>query len=53
MGAAFAGATSAAITAVIILFELTGEYTIILPLMLAIVAATALCMRCPGRRSTR
>jgi CIC family chloride channel protein len=42
MGAAFAGATRAAITAVIILFELTGEYTIILPLMLAIVAATAL-----------
>jgi chloride channel protein, CIC family len=41
MGAAFAGATRAAITAVIILFELTGEYTIILPLMLAIVAATA------------
>ncbi len=40
MGAAFAGATRAAITAVIILFELTGEYTIILPLMLAIVAAT-------------
>ena len=40
MGAAFAGATRAAITAVIMLFELTGEYTIILPLMLAIVAAT-------------
>lgn len=42
MGAAFAGATRAAITAVIILFELTGEYTIILPLMLAIVAATGI-----------
>ncbi|MGH3669656.1 MAG: chloride channel protein [Pseudonocardiaceae bacterium] len=42
MGAAFAGATRAAITAVIILFELTGQYTIILPLMLAIVLATAL-----------
>ncbi|KZM74686.1 chloride channel protein [Nocardia terpenica] len=42
MGAAFAGATRAAITAVIILFELTGEYTIILPLMLAIVAATSI-----------
>lgn len=40
MGAAFAGATRAAITAVVILFELTGEYSIILPLMLAIVAAT-------------
>ncbi|MBF6066139.1 chloride channel protein [Nocardia terpenica] len=41
MGAAFAGATRAALTAIIVLFELTGEYTIILPLMLAIVAATA------------
>ena len=40
MGAAFAGSTRAAITAVIILFELTGEYTIILPLMLAVVTAT-------------
>ena len=40
MGAAFAGATRAAITAVVILFELTGEYSIILPLMLAIVTAT-------------
>jgi CIC family chloride channel protein len=45
MGAAFAGATRAAITAVIILFELTGEYTIILPLMLAIVAATVVSTR--------
>ena len=40
MGAVFAGAARAPITAVIILFELTGEYTIILPLMLAIVLAT-------------
>lgn len=42
MGAAFAGATRAAITAVIILFELTGEYSIILPLMLAVVVATGI-----------
>ncbi|MEU0337510.1 chloride channel protein [Streptomyces bobili] len=41
MGAVFAGASRAPITAVVILFELTGEYTIILPLMLAIVLATA------------
>lgn len=41
MGAVFAGAARAPITAVLILFELTGEYTIILPLMLAIVLATA------------
>lgn len=40
MGAAFAGATRAPITGVIILFELTGEYGIILPLMAAIVVAT-------------
>ena len=40
MGAVFAGATRAPITAVIIMFELTGEYSIILPLMTAIVLAT-------------
>ncbi|GGU18000.1 chloride channel protein [Streptomyces violascens] len=40
MGAVFAGASRAPITAVVILFELTGEYSIILPLMLAIVTAT-------------
>ncbi len=40
MGAVFAGAARAPITAVIIMFELTGDYTIILPLMLAIVVAT-------------
>lgn len=42
MGAAFAGAARAPITAVIILFELTGQYSIILPLMLAVVVATLL-----------
>ncbi|WP_420038027.1 chloride channel protein [Streptomyces sp. cg28] len=41
MGAVFAGAARAPLTAVVILFELTGEYSIILPLMLAIVLATA------------
>ncbi|WP_033401920.1 chloride channel protein [Actinopolyspora mortivallis] len=40
MGAAFAGSARAPITAVIILFELTGQYSIILPLMLAVVVAT-------------
>ncbi len=40
MGAVFAGAARAPITAVLILFELTGEYTIILPLMSAVVVAT-------------
>ena len=41
MGAVFAGAARAPITAVIIMFELTGDYAIILPLMAAIVLATA------------
>lgn len=40
MGAVFAGAARAPITAVLIMFELTGEYTLILPLMLAIVIST-------------
>ena len=40
MGAVFAGAARAPITAVLIVFELTGEYSLILPLMLAIVLAT-------------
>lgn len=45
MGAVFAGCARAPITAVIILFELTGEYTIILPLMVAVVAATTVSRR--------
>jgi chloride channel protein, CIC family len=40
MGAVFAAAARAPITAVIIVFELTGDYRIILPLMFAIVLAT-------------
>lgn len=40
MGAMFAGTARAPITAVVMLFELTGEYSVILPLMLAIVLAT-------------
>jgi CIC family chloride channel protein len=39
MGAVFAGAARAPITAVLIIFELTGDYTVILPLMTAIVLA--------------
>ena len=42
MGAVFAGAARAPITAVVIMFELTGEYSIILPLMAAIVIATGI-----------
>jgi CIC family chloride channel protein len=40
MAAVFAAAAHAPITAVIILFELTGDYRIILPLMLTVVVAT-------------
>ncbi|MCP4363301.1 MAG: CBS domain-containing protein [Chloroflexi bacterium] len=42
MGAVFAAAARAPITAVLILFELTGDYRIILPLMLTVVIATLL-----------
>lgn len=42
MGAVFASTARAPITAVIIIFELTGDYHVILPLMFAIVLATAL-----------
>ena len=40
MAAVFTGAARAPITAVIILFELTGDYRIILPLMLTVVIST-------------
>src|SRR5206468_1653574 len=40
MAAVFAGAARAPITAVLIVFELTGEYSLILPLMLAVSLAT-------------
>jgi CIC family chloride channel protein len=41
MGAVFASAARAPITAVLIIFELTGDYRVILPLMIAVVVATA------------
>jgi CIC family chloride channel protein len=45
MAAVFAAAAHAPITAVIILFELTGDYLIILPLMLTVVIATLLAQK--------
>jgi CIC family chloride channel protein len=45
MGAVFAGAARAPITSVLILFEMTGDYRIILPLMTAVVASTLLAQR--------
>jgi len=41
MGAALAGTTHASVSAVLIIFELTGNYGIILPLMLSTVLAAA------------
>ena len=48
MGAVFAGAARAPITAVLIMFELTGDYRIILPLAFAIVVATEISRRLSG-----
>jgi CIC family chloride channel protein len=45
MGAVVAATTHAPITAIVILFELTGEYEIILPLMIACTISTLLAMR--------
>ncbi len=45
MGAVFAASAHAPITAILILFELTGDYRIILPLMLTVVVATVLAQR--------
>jgi CIC family chloride channel protein len=45
MAAVFAASAHAPITAVLILFELTGDYRIILPLMLTVVVATVLAQR--------
>jgi CIC family chloride channel protein len=42
MGGVFAAATHAPITAILIIFELTSEYTIILPLMITCITATLL-----------
>jgi CIC family chloride channel protein len=42
MAAVFAAASRAPITATVIIFELSGDYHIILPLMVAVVVATAL-----------
>jgi CIC family chloride channel protein len=45
MGAVFAGSARAPITAVLIIFELTGDYGIILPLMFAVVLAAGVSGR--------
>jgi len=45
MGALVAAGTHAPITAILIIFELTGEYNIILPLMISCIIATLLTTR--------
>jgi len=45
MGAVFAAAAHAPITAILIIFEMTRDYPIILPLMLAIVTSTYISRR--------
>ena len=42
MGAVFAAASRAPMTAILIIFELTGEYRVILPLMFAVALATGI-----------
>ncbi|MFQ5611515.1 MAG: chloride channel protein [Anaerolineae bacterium] len=51
MAAVFAAGAHAPITAVLILFELTGDYRIILPLMLTVVVATLLAQQMLGGES--
>jgi len=51
MGAVFSAATNASLTAIIIMFEMTGDYKIILPLMLSVVVATVLSRRLLNRES--
>ncbi len=45
MGAVVAAGTHAPITAILIIFELTGDYNIILPLMISCITATLLATR--------
>jgi CIC family chloride channel protein len=51
MAATFAATAHAPITAVLILFELTGDYRIILPMMLTVVVATLIGQRILGGES--
>jgi CIC family chloride channel protein len=49
MGAVLAGTTHAAVSAVIIIFELTGDYDVILPVMLACVLSAGVSRRLQPR----
>jgi len=48
MAAVFAAAAEAPITAIVIVFEMSDDYTIVLPLMIATVIATSLGRRLIG-----
>jgi len=48
MAAVFAGAARAPITSIIMLFEMTRDYKIILPLMIAVVISTVVARRLSG-----
>lgn len=50
MGAVVAGATQAPISAILVIFEMTSDYTLILPLMAACIIATVITTR--GHRSS-
>ncbi len=50
MGAVVAGTTRAPITAILVIFELTGDYELILPLMASCIISTLLCEKL-GRES--
>ncbi|WP_425334867.1 chloride channel protein [Myxococcus stipitatus] len=45
MGAVLAGTTHASVSAVLLIFELTGDYPLVLPLMLSAVVSTAISRR--------
>ena len=49
MGAVFAGIIRAPITSVLIIFEMTGSYDLILPLMISNMTAYALARHVPAR----
>ncbi|MBE0689303.1 MAG: chloride channel protein [Anaerolineae bacterium] len=51
MAAVFSGAAHAPVTAILIVFEMTGDYRIILPLMLTVVTTTLLSHRLLGGSS--
>ena len=52
MGAMVGGGTGAAMTAVAMVFEMTRDYDIVLPMMLAVAVASACAGCCRAKTST-